>query len=89
MERAWVLVSAASDAAEDLADHISAIKGVRLIDRVRGQFALVAAIRLPDRESLTRVVDDIRQLEGVKQVSVCEVIASQRIATRGADPGWP
>jgi translation elongation factor EF-1beta len=89
MERAWVLIRAESDVAKGLVDEISAIRGVRLIDLARGQFALIVAIALPDRDRLTRVVDGIRQMEGVEQVLVCDVIASHRIKTRDADPGWP
>jgi len=89
MERAWLLIRAESDVAKGLVDEISVIRGVRLIDLARGQFALIVAIALPDRDRLTRSVDGIRQMQGVEQVLVCDVIASHRIKTRDVDPDWP
>ena len=89
MERARVLISASPDEAKNLHSRIFDIDGVRLADLVRGEFALIVAIELPDRESLARAVDDIRQLEGVEKVLVCEVVASRRVPTRGPDRRWP
>ncbi|MBC8447602.1 MAG: Lrp/AsnC ligand binding domain-containing protein [Chloroflexi bacterium] len=91
MERAWVLINASSeDVAKELVDHISAIRGVRLVDLVRGQFSLLVAVQIRDEEDLAQAIEAIRQLEGVEQVQVCDVIASQRVmTTRDSDPGWP
>jgi len=89
MEPAWVLINASSDAARDLMNRISTIKGVRRVDLVQGDFDLVVAAALPDQGRLTRAVDDIRQLEGVEQVLVCEVTDGQRVIPKGEDPGWP
>lgn len=90
MERAWVLITALPEAAQELVDHISAIRGVKLVDLVRGQFSLIVAVQIRDREDLAQAIEAIDQLEGVEQSLVCDVIASQRVMiTRDSDPGWP
>jgi len=90
MERAWVLITALPEAAQELVDHISAIRGVKLVDLVRGQFSLIVAVQIRDREDLAQAIEAIDQLEGVGQSLVCDVIASQRVMiTRDSDPGWP
>jgi len=70
-KRAWVLIVAPPDAADDLAEQISTIEGARRVDVVEGPFTLVAAIARPDQESLVMAIEEIRHLEGVKEVQVC------------------
>jgi len=89
VKRAWLLIKASPGAARDLVEPIASVEGVLLIDLLEGEFDLSVAIELPDEESLTRAVDTIRELKGVEQVLVQQVIATYQIVAKGPDRGWP
>jgi DNA-binding Lrp family transcriptional regulator len=79
MEQALILMTAGSTFQRETIDKIRAIPGVTSAFFLYGSYDIYAMVKTNTRDELRNVVIKIREVEGIKSTTTCNVISTDTL----------